>query len=331
MLSYLIDPNFALQVEVAPRNMKSFYIWSKNSMSPIQYHSYPIKNKDNIKFSILIPSWNNLSILKITIESLLKNSDYPHQIIVHVNEGQDGTAAWLAEKGISHTISEKNVGVCYGFNIPSALAISDYVVLSDDDNYFCPGWDGHLLDEIQRQPDNQFCLSGTIIERFETGNKCVIAPYDFGSDEHTFREDDLLAQFDKIPFEDWKGSSWYPLVLHRYTWAAIGGLSIEFTPGMWSDPDFMIKLWHFGIRRFKGIAASRVYHFMSKTTSRIRKNNGRKTFLLKWGVSSHAFMSRILNLGRKESNSTSIRNARTLKHRLKSRLLQPDNILDTRL
>lgn len=298
-------------------------------MSIIKYYSFPVKNK--AIFTIIIPSWNNLDILKITIKSIIKNSIYNHQIIVHVNEGSDGTADWLAKMGISYTISEKNIGVCYGFNVPSALAECDYIVLSDDDNYFCPGWDKYLYEEIQRQPDHNFCISGTLIEHKETGNKCVIAPYDFGTNEKNFDEEKLLANYDKLPFEDWIGSSWYPLVLHKYVWAAIGGLSIEFTPGMWSDPDFMIKLWHFGIRRFKGIAASRVYHFMSRTTSRVKKNNGQKTFLLKWGISSKIFMTKILNLGSKTNKTAGNGNGRTLKHVIKTKFTTPDNILDTKL
>ena len=46
-------------------------------------------------FSILIPSFNNLNYLKTCIESIKKNSHYNHQIIVHVNEGSDGTLGLL--------------------------------------------------------------------------------------------------------------------------------------------------------------------------------------------------------------------------------------------
>ena len=46
-------------------------------------------------FSILIPTFNNLNYLKICIESLTKNSNFNHEIIVHVNEGTDGTIEYL--------------------------------------------------------------------------------------------------------------------------------------------------------------------------------------------------------------------------------------------
>ncbi len=46
-------------------------------------------------FSILIPTYNNLEYLKLCINSINKNSIYKHQIIVHINEGSDGTVEYL--------------------------------------------------------------------------------------------------------------------------------------------------------------------------------------------------------------------------------------------
>ena len=46
-------------------------------------------------YSILIPSYNNLKYLEFCITSILKNSKYNHQIIVHVNVGNDGTLDYL--------------------------------------------------------------------------------------------------------------------------------------------------------------------------------------------------------------------------------------------
>lgn len=264
-------------------------------------------------FSILIPSWNNLEILKITIGSILKNSVYKHQIIIHVNQGTDGTLDWVKENGILHTHSEANAGVCYGFNLPSALATCQYIVLSDDDNYFCPGWDKYLYDEVKQQQGIRWCISGTLIEREVTKNACVIAPYNFGSTHLDFEEERLLAEFDKIPFPDWQGSNWYPMVLPRQLWCAVGGLSIEFSPGMYSDPDFMMKLWHFGVRTFKGVSKARAYHFMSKTTSRVKRNNGARTFLFKWGLSSSMFLKYQLQIGHSKGTGDNIPFAGKLK------------------
>ncbi|MCX6266657.1 MAG: hypothetical protein NTW16_04775, partial [Bacteroidetes bacterium] len=57
------------------------------------------------------------------------------------------------------------------------------------------------------------------------------------------------------------------------------------------------KLYETGVRYFKGKGNSLVYHFGSKSTKRIRKNKGRKTFLLKWGISSRIFTQLYLRMG----------------------------------
>jgi len=267
---------------------------------------YPTSQESIPVFSILIPSWNNLPYLKCCIESIRKNSRYQHQIIVHVNEGKDGTLEWVKSQGLSHTHSEGNAGVCYGFNGPSALVKSEYMVLSDDDYYYAPDWDYYLLEEIKKLDHDYFCITGTMIEHSDTQYPTsIIAPHNFGKTVQEFDEQRFLKEYASLPFHDWTGGNWYPLVLHRNIWNLIGGLSTEFTPGMASDPDMMMKLWHCGVRYYKGVNQSRVYHFGSKSTARVKKNDGNKQFLLKWGLSKSTFFDFYLRLGQKFSGYSS--------------------------
>ena len=46
-------------------------------------------------YSIIIPTFNNLSYLKFCISSIKKNSKFKHEIIPHINEGTDGTEEFL--------------------------------------------------------------------------------------------------------------------------------------------------------------------------------------------------------------------------------------------
>ena len=66
---------------------------------------------------------------------------------------------------------------------------------------------------------------------------------------------------------------------------------------MYSDPDFSAKLWHAGVRLFKGVDKSRVYHFEARSTHRIVKNDGSLQFLRKWGITSSSFMRDVLHRG----------------------------------
>ena len=77
-------------------------------MQDLIYHQNN-KNEDN-KFSILIPSWNNLAYLKTCIESIEKNSFYTHQIIVLINEGTFGSIPWAKTKDNIDYILSKQKG-----------------------------------------------------------------------------------------------------------------------------------------------------------------------------------------------------------------------------
>ena len=248
-------------------------------------------------FSILIPSWNNLSFLKLCIESIEKNSAYKHEILIHVNDGSDGTLEWVRQKGYKHTHSEENIGVCYALNGLRPLATTDYIMFMNDDMYVCPGWDTALYEEIQRIGHKMFFLSSTLIQPRPFFCKSVIAPANYGETVENFDEERLLREYATLPHGDWLGATWPPNVVHKDLWDLVGGYSIEFSPGMYSDPDFSAKLWMAGVRLFKGVDRSRVYHFEARSTHRIVKNDGSLQFLRKWGITSGSFIRDILHRG----------------------------------
>ncbi len=250
-------------------------------------------------FSIIIPTWNNLSYLRLCIKSIRQNSTFNHQIIVHVNEGTDGTLDWLKSENITITYSSENIGVCWALNGMRSYVETDYIVYMNDDMYACPGWDSVLKDEIKLLPDNNFFLSSTLIQPRPFWCKAIISPADFGETIENFDEQKLLNEYAQLPHSDWSGSTWPLNVVHKELWDLVGGYSTEFSPGMYSDPDFSAKLWMAGVRYFKGLSQSRVYHFEARSTNRIKKNEGSRQFLSKWGITSAVFMRLFLKRGEK--------------------------------
>lgn len=242
-------------------------------------------------FSILIPSYNNLSYLKLCIKSIIDNSKFNHQIIVHVNEGTDGTLNYLKESNIDFTFTNYNSGICEGINKASKLAKYEYFLYAHDDFYFCPNWDEILHKEINKIGHNNFYLSGTMMNNGHI-------PFDCGNDIENFNEKKFLSEYKKFNYYDFNGSTWAPTLVHRELWNKVGGFSEEYFPGTGSDPDFNMKLWNVGVRIFKGVNDCKVYHFGSivlrKKINTINKNNkygsnGAKIFLLKWGISIKFF------------------------------------------
>lgn len=250
-----------------------------------------------MKFSIVIPTWNNLDLLRLCIESIRKNSSVEHEILVHVNDGSDGSLAWIKEQGITHTSSPQNIGICFAMNQAAALATTDYIVYLNDDMYCCPGWDLSFIKRLPIIGDQAFMLSGTMIEPRETGNPCVVVA-DFGREVSQFNEADLIAALPSLVRGDWYGSTWPPVLMRKQDWQLIGGFSTEFSPGMSSDNDLTMKMWHSGCRIFVGAGDSFVYHFMSRSTGKVKKNNGRAQFLHKWGMTHAVFDRHFLRRGK---------------------------------
>lgn len=248
-------------------------------------------------FSILIPTWNNLPYLQLCLRSLSSNSSHCHEVIIHVNEGTDGTLEWVKQQGLKHTHSEQNIGVCYAMNGLRPLVNTPYILYMNDDMYALPGWDDALIEEIRAIGHNKFFLSATLIQPRPFFCKSVIAPADYGQTIETFDEERLLREYKNLPHGDWTGATWPPNVMHRDMWDLVGGYSVEYTPGMYSDPDLSAKLWHAGVRLFKGVDASRFYHFEARSTGRVVKNEGSTQFLRKWGITARTFMNDVLHRG----------------------------------
>jgi len=250
----------------------------------VQKNIYGINHK---MISILIPTYNNLDYLKLCLKSLKKNSYFKHEIIIHVNNGSDGTLNFIKANDYKHTVSDDNIGLCSSINKAAKLVSHQYILYSHDDMYFCPNWDKVLLDEVKSFNHDDFYLSGTMIEPNSGHIVC-----DFGIDIDAFKEDELLSKYKDINFYDHQGTHFAPHLVSKKMWDKVGGFSEEFNPGIGSDPDFNMKLWREGVRIFKGLNDFKVYHFGSLTTRKKKnfiQNRGDKTFLKKWGFSTKFF------------------------------------------
>ena len=239
-----------------------------------------------MKISIIIPTYNNLKFLKFCLLSIKNNSYYNHEIILHVNEGSDGTTNFVKENKLIHTHSIDNIGLCSSINKAFSLVTTDHILYSHDDMFFCKNWDIYLEKEINKYSDNLYYLTGTNV----SANHGLIN-YDCGSSPETFDENKFNDFCNEDKSKDLQGSHWAPHLIHKDLWSKIGGFSEEFNPGDGSDPDLCMKLWNENVRIFKTISKFKVYHFSSVTTrkSNIVLNNGTKTFLLKYGFNPRFF------------------------------------------
>ena len=239
-----------------------------------------------MRVSIIIPTYNNLKYLKYFIFSVNKNSKFKHQIILHINDGSDGTIEYANNNSIEYTYSDSNIGLCSSVNKASKLVKTNYILYAHDDMFFCKNWDFFLANEVKKFPDNLFYLTGTNVS-INNG----LINYDCGSTPENFNEKKFNEFCKNDKSLDLQGSHWAPHLIHKELWNKIGGFSEEFDPGDGSDPDFCMKLWNEKVRIFKTISKFKVYHFSSVTTRKreIVLNNGTKTFTLKYGFNPRFF------------------------------------------
>ena len=254
-------------------------------------------------FSILIPSFNNLEYLKTCIDSLKKNSKYKHQIIVHINEGTDGSLEYVKENNLEYTFSNENIGMPKALNKSSELAKFDYILISHDDFYYCPGWDVELVNNVNFIGHNNFYLSSTMVGAGQV-------EFDAGQTVDNFDETKLLDNLEKIKTIDFQGTTKCPGLIHKEVWKRVGGWSEEFSPTGGDDTDFAMKLWKINIRIFKGLGKSLAYHFGSITTRKKDKSlftylgsRGNKIFLKKWGYNINFFENFFLKSGLDKSKN----------------------------
>ncbi len=239
-------------------------------------------------FSIVIPSWNNLPYLKLCVESIRRHSRREHEIIVHLNDGSDGSLEWVKSEGIKYTQSDKNVGVCLSVNLLVSKASCDWVLFMNDDMVAAPGWDTAFVDAIASQDSDLVMYFGTLIQP-DNGRNANIIAQNFGETPETFDEAQFLSQFMSDNRGDREGAACQPTLFHRRWWSMLGGYSLEFSPGMSSDDDLLMKFWVAGCRTFRIVGKSRFYHFGCKSTGRIKHNLGGRIFVMKWGVTQIEF------------------------------------------
>ena len=239
-----------------------------------------------MRISIIVPTFNNLKYLKFFLLSLKKNSKFDHEIVLHINDGSDGTLDYAINNKIKYTFSKDNIGLCSSMNRAYTITSTNYILYAHDDMFFCKYWDTFLVNEIKKYNHNLYYLTGTNVS-----SRYGLINFDCGSELSNFNEEkfDKFCQTDNTL--DLQGSHWAPHLIHREVWDKISGFSEEFNPGDGSDPDFCMKLWLANVRIFKGISKFKVYHFNSITTrnNKITLNNGTKQFLLKYGFNPRFF------------------------------------------
>ncbi len=121
-----------------------------------------LKVEDRIRrklISIIVLTFNQLETTKQCVDSLIKYTQNPYELIFVDNGSTDGTKKWIEEFGRLHTdfncrtiFNKKNLGFAKANNQGIRIAKSDHIVLLNNDTILTEGWLSGLINCAESDP-----------------------------------------------------------------------------------------------------------------------------------------------------------------------------------
>ena len=133
-----------------------------------------IKRNDTMKASIILVTWaeteERMNLLKQTLDSLKKSTDYPYELIV-IDNGPEEQTVFLKTQDIDkHIINKTNKGIGFGRNQGLDVAIGNYIVYIDNDLIFSKDWLKEGIELLEKYPDKKFIVSTLFSQHQVKGN-----------------------------------------------------------------------------------------------------------------------------------------------------------------
>ena len=234
------------------------------------------------KITSVIPTFNNLPYLKLTVKSVRQNCYYNDMpIFIFAENCTDGTNEWLAENadelGIEYYIetgNEEQRGIGGGIDLCVSKVRTEFVNILHSDFWVAPNQDIELLklyDEVEgRLITSSFRVQPDIFPNdppYRPGT--VFYPKDdFGAYHDDFKQkvfDEWATEFSKdndIQVRKCGGAGYFCRVEDQIY---IGGNDSIFEPMYWEDKDLFMRMQMEGYK-FIMTSKSVVYHFASRTS-----------------------------------------------------------------
>ena len=257
------------------------------------------------KITSVIPTYNNLPFLKLTVKSVRQNCYYNDMpIFIFAENCTDGTNEWLAENAdrlkIDYHIERDNVeqrGIGGGIDLCVSQVKTEFVNILHSDFWVGPNQDIELLklyDDIEpgeRLIASSFRIQPNIFPNdppYRPGT--VFVDLDkFGAHDDEFEEnyfDDWAAEFSQdndIQVRKAGGAGYFCRVEDQIH---IGGNDPRFEPMYWEDKDLFMRMQ---MEDYKFIMTSKsvIWHFTSRTSRfpngmKELDNNKRPPHLVEW-------------------------------------------------
>lgn len=189
--------------------------------------------------SIVIPTYNQLDMLKQCINSIVENTDLPYEIIVVDNASTDGTGAYLSSLGgqIRFRTLPSNRGFAGAVNMGMMMAKGTTILLLNNDTLVTYQWLDNMLACLHS--DDRIGMVGPVTN-FISGEQQIAVPY------RDIREMPAFAREhnDRDPAR-WRGTDrlvGFCLLFRQELLRQVGFFDEGFELGNFEDDDFNIRV-----------------------------------------------------------------------------------------
>ena len=256
------------------------------------------------KITSVIPTYNNLPFLKLTVTSVRQNCYYNDMpIFIFAENCTDGTNEWLAENadelGIEYYIetgNEEQRGIGGGIDLCVSKVRTEFVNILHSDFWVGPNQDIELLKLYEEFPNDRLIASTFRVQPNIFPNDPPYRPGTIFVDFDEFGSQDTV--FDGNHFDNWSneftkdndvrvrkggGAGYFCRVEDHIN---IGGNDPIFEPMYWEDKDLFMRMQ---MEDYKFIMTSKslIWHFTSRTSrfpngTKVLDNDKRPPHLVEW-------------------------------------------------
>ena len=111
------------------------------------------------QFSIVIPTYNRLGLLKAALDSVWQQTMLPAEVIVVDDGSSDGTFDWLSAEPRVRALRQPNQGPGVARNLGAAHANAEYLVFLDSDDLLYPSALQVYAEALDRHPRARIVLA----------------------------------------------------------------------------------------------------------------------------------------------------------------------------
>ncbi|MBN2982931.1 MULTISPECIES: glycosyltransferase family 2 protein [Cohnella] len=189
--------------------------------------------------SIIIPTYNQLALLKECIRSIMDNTNVPYEIIVVDNASADGTAAYLRSLGgqVRFRALDANRGFAGAINVGLMMAKGSTLLLLNNDTLVTERWLDNMLACLNS--DERIGMVGPV-SNCVSGDQQITVPYDHIGDMPRF-----AAAFNRSDASRWRRTDrlvGFCLLFRRELFEQIGYFDEGFELGNFEDDDYGIRV-----------------------------------------------------------------------------------------